>query len=38
MGGWQGPEAGKMVVFKNERGKFMNTLGQVIGHLGIKPG
>jgi len=38
MGGWQGQEAGKTVVLKNERGKCMDALGQVIGHLGLKPG
>jgi len=31
MDGWQGLEAGKMMVIKNERGKCMDPLGQVIG-------
>jgi len=36
MGGWRRPEAGKTVVLKNERGKCMDALGQVIGHSDIK--
>jgi len=36
MGGWQGLDAGKTVVLKNERGKCINALGQVISHSGLK--
>jgi len=25
MGGWRGPEVGKTVVLKNERGKYMDA-------------
>jgi len=38
MGGWWELEAGKLVVLKNERVKFMDELGQVIGHSGLKTG
>jgi len=38
MGGWWGLEVGKTLTFKNERGKCMDALGQVIGHSGLKSG
>jgi len=38
MGGWWGLEVGKMLTFKNETGKCMDGLGQVIGHSGLKSG
>jgi len=34
---WVG-EAGKTMALKNERGKCMDELGQVIAYSGIKPG
>jgi len=38
MSEWWGLEAGKMVVLKNEREKYIDELGQVIGHSGLKTG
>jgi len=37
--GWEAEAGGEQDGgFKNESGKCMDALGQVIGHLGLKPG